>query len=163
MNVSGIRTAKINMKPLFVLLGAFIVSLAVIKIVGGDFNFLLAGKIGMSAMLLFTAAGHFAFLKGMMLMLPEFVPFKKAVVYLTGIIEGAAAIGLLIPRLQNPTAWLLILFFILILPANVHAAVNKIDYQTGATDGKGVNYLWFRIPLQIFFIGWVYFFAVKLT
>jgi uncharacterized membrane protein len=61
------------------------------------------------------------------------------------------------------TAWLLILFFFLILPANINAAVNKIDYQKGTTDGNGLNYLWFRVPLQVFFIAWVYFFGVRLS
>ena len=150
------------MKPLFVLLGTFAASLLVIKLFGGEFDFSLAGRIAMSAMLIFTAIGHFAFSEGMTLMLPSFVPFKKAVIYLTGVIEVAAAIGLLIPRLQNLTAWLLILFFFLILPANINAAINKIDYQKGTTDGNGLTYLWFRVPLQIFFIAWVYFFAIKL-
>ena len=150
------------MKPLFVLLGTFAASLLVIKLFGGEFDFSLAGRIAMSAMLIFTAIGHFAFSEGMTLMLPSFVPFKKAVIYLTGVIEVAAAIGLLIPRLQNLTALLLMLFFFLILPANINAAINKIDYQKGTTDGYGLNYLWFRVPLQVFFIAWVYFFAVKL-
>lgn len=147
------------MKPLFVLLGTFAVSLLFIKLFGGDFDVSLAGRIAMSVMLIFTAIGHFAFTEGMTLMLPDFVPFKKEVVYLTGVIEIAAAIGLLIPKLQNLTAWLLSLFFILILPANINAAINKIDSQKGTTDGSGLNYLWFRVPLQIFFIAWVYFFA----
>ena len=150
------------MKPLFVLLGTFAASLLVIKLFGGEFDFSLAGRIAMSTMLIFTAIGHFAFVEGMTLMLPSFVPFKKAVIYLTGVIEVAAAIGLLIPRLQNLTALLLMLFFFLILPANINAAINKIDYQKGTTDGNGLTYLWFRVPLQIFFIAWVYFFAIKL-
>ena len=149
------------MKPLFVLLGTFAASLLVIKLFGGEFDFSLAGTIAMSVMLIFTAIGHFAFAEGMTMMLPNFIPFKKEVVYLTGVIEVAAAIGLLIPRLQNLTAWLLILFFFLILPANINAAINKIDYQKGTTDGNGLNYLWFRVPLQVFFIAWVYFFDVQ--
>ena len=31
-------------------------------------------------------------------------------------------------------------------------------YQNGTYTGNGINYLWFRIPLQIFFILWVYYF-----
>ena len=149
------------MKPLFVLLGTFAASLLVIRLLGGEFDFSLSGSIAMSVMLIFTAVGHFAFAEGMTMMLPSFVPFKKEVVYLTGVIEVAAAIGLLLPKLQNLTGWLLILFFFLILPANINAAVNKVDYQKGTTDGNGLNYLWFRVPLQVFFIAWVYFFDVR--
>jgi uncharacterized membrane protein len=115
----------------------------------------------MSVMLVFTSIGHFVFVQGMTLMIPAFIPFKKQIVYLTGVFEFAAAIGLLIPKLQNQTAWLLILFFLLILPANIQAAIKKIDYQKGTTSGPGLNYLWFRVPLQILFIAWVYLFAVR--
>ena len=75
----------------------------------------------------------------------------------------AAAVGLLVPQVRYLAAWLLIPFFVLILPVNINAAMKNIDYQKGTPDGKGLNYLWFRVPLQIFFIAWVYFFAVRLS
>lgn len=87
------------MKPLCILLGTFVAGLLVIKLFSGGFDFSLAGTIAMSVMLIFTATGHFAFSGGMTLMLPSFVPFKKELVYLTSVIEVAAAIGLLIPAL----------------------------------------------------------------
>jgi len=114
----------------------------------------------MSIMLLFTAIGHFAYSTGMSMMLPRIIPFKKEIVYLTGFIEIAAAIGLLIPQLRHITSILLIIFFIAILPANIHAAINKVDYQKGTNEGNDEKYLWFRIPLQLFFIGWVWYFGM---
>jgi hypothetical protein len=45
-------------------------------------------------------------------------------------------------------------------PGNIKAAVNHIDYQKGTNNGPGPTYLWFRIPLQLFFIGWVCFFWI---
>lgn len=149
------------MKPLIVLLGVFGISLLVTKIFRGNFELALSGRMAMSAMLLFTAVGHFAFTKGMSLMLPDIVPFKTEAVYLTGIIEIAAAIGLFIPNFRMLTAWLLIVFFILILPANIYATIKHIDYQKGTFDGNGIAYLWFRIPLQILFIIWTYLSAIK--
>ena len=53
------------------------------------------------------------------------------------------------------------LFFIAILPANIKASMENINYQTGELDGIGLEYLWFRIPLQLFFIVWVFFTAIK--
>jgi uncharacterized membrane protein len=150
------------MKPLFVLLGSFVIILIILKSVFGGFDFSLSGRIAMSVMLMFTSAGHFAFPKGMALMIPDFFPFKKILVYITGIIEISAAAGLLIHPLLRLTAFLLIAFFVLILPANINAALNHIDYQKGTNDGNGTSYLWFRIPLQVFFIGWTYFFALYL-
>lgn len=149
------------MKPLIVLLIVFIVSLVVTRIAYGHFEFAISGRIAMSAMLLFTAIGHFAFTKGMAQMLPAFVPFKTAIIYLTGIIEIGAAIGLMFPISSVATAWLLIVFFILILPANIYAAIHHIDYQKGTFDGNGLTYLWFRIPLQIVFVVWTYLSAIK--
>jgi uncharacterized membrane protein len=43
----------------------------------------------MSVMLLFTALGHFMHSKGMQLMIPAAVPFKKALVALTANINAA--------------------------------------------------------------------------
>jgi uncharacterized membrane protein len=148
------------MKPLIILLATFAISLFVLKFVSGSWNFSLSGCIAMSVMLLFTAIGHFAFSKGMEMMLPAYIPFKRLVVYLSGIFEIAAAVGLLIPIVRQFTGWSLILFFVLILSANIAAAGRNVNYQKGTFDGPGISYLWFRIPLQIFFIAWVYCFAI---
>ena len=55
----------------------------------------------------------------------------------------------------------LIVFFILILPVNINAALRHIDYEKGTYEGPGTKYLWFRIPLQVLFILWVYWFALR--
>lgn len=144
------------MKPFVVLVCVFTLSLLGFKLFQGNYKFALAGRIAMAAMLLFTAIGHFAFSEGMTMMMPRFIPVKKAVVQLTGILEIAAAIGLFVPDIRQLTGWFLIVFFILILPANIYAAIHQINYQKGTFDGNGSNYLWFRAPLQILFIGWVY-------
>lgn len=149
------------MKPLIVLLAVFFSSLFVAKLFRGNFEVALSGRIAMAAMLLFTAVAHFAFTKGMAMMLPDFVPYKTETVYLTGIIEIIAAIGLFVPNFRVITAWLLIAFFILILPSNIYAAIKHIDYQEGTSTGNGPAYLWFRIPLQFLFIVWTYLSAIK--
>jgi uncharacterized membrane protein len=151
------------MKPLLVLLSVFGLLAAGTYFLQGDVNLSLAGNGAMAAMLLFTGGGHFAFTKGMMKMLPEFLPAKKAWVLGTGVLEMAAAVGLLIPMLRPLTGWLLILFFVLIWPANIIAAQRHLNYQTGNFDGSGPSYLWFRVPLQLFFIAWTWYFAVSLS
>ena len=148
------------MKPLIVLIAVFGISLLLLKMITGSYHLSLAGRIAMAAMLLFTAIGHFAFTKGMALMIPEPIPFKTGLVYLTGILEIAGAAGLLIPGLEVTTAWLLIIFFVMLLPANIHAALKGIDLERAATGGPGPRYLYFRIPLQALFIAWVYYFGI---
>lgn len=150
-----------NMKPLFVLLCAFGASYVLYSLFGVEGTLMRSGRTAMSIMLLFTALGHFKFPKGMAEMLPPVMPARAALVYITGFIEIIAAIGLMIPAVQKETAMLLILFFILILPANIYAAINNIDYQKGTKDGPGKSYLWFRVPLQVLFIVWVYWFGYR--
>lgn len=154
-------TVGIVMKPFIVLLGTFAISIGTINFFYSSYEIALSGRIAMSVMLVFTATAHFVFTKGMAMMVPDFIPYKTATIYATGVIEIAAAVGLFIPSLQIVTAWLLIIFFICILPANIYAAMKNIDYQKGTTDGNGLKYLWFRIPLQVLFIVWTYLSAIQ--
>ncbi len=149
------------MKPLIVLVSTFVLTILCFKLIKGHYELALAARISMSIMLVFTAVAHFVYTKGMTMMLPPFVPYKTIVVYLTGLIEVTAAVGLLIPKLQTVTAWLLIAFFLLILPANVYASLKTVDYQNANLEGNGLVYLWFRIPLQVVFIAWIYLSCLK--
>ncbi len=145
-----------EMKLLIVLVSVFIVSCASLWLVSKKIDYALAGRIAMAAMLMLTSFGHFKFAPGMEMMLPEFIPFKREVVYATGIFEILAAIGLLINPTYRLTGILLIVFFVLILPSNILASLKEINIEKGTLDGPGLGYLWFRIPLQLFFIGWIY-------
>jgi uncharacterized membrane protein len=97
----------------------------------------------------------------MSMMIPQSIPFKTGLVYFTGVVEIAAAIGLLIPALVTVTGWLLIVFFILLLPANIYAAIKHVDFEKATYHGRGLDYLWFRVPLQIIFIVWIYISALR--
>ncbi len=149
------------MKPLFVLLFVFLISIGIQKLLLKNINYSLSGRIAMCAMLLFTALGHLLFTEGMSKMIPDFIPLKSTVTILTGVLEIVMAIGLLFPNYQKTTGWILIAFLLLMLPANIKASLENLNYQTGTYDGKGLSYLWFRIPLQVFFIAWVYFSSLK--
>ena len=142
--------------PEIILPIVFLVSLILIKIVRKDYQFALAGRISMAAMLVTTGIAHFAFAKGMSLMLPDFIPGREIVVYLTGVLEILFAVGLLLNRYAKLTGWLLIVFFALILPANIYAAIKHVDMENATFEGEGPDYLLYRIPLQVFFIGWTY-------
>lgn len=150
------------MKPLIVLLLSFTISLFILKIINKEYKFTQSARIAMSIMLVFTAVGHFAFTKGMSMMIPNFIPFKESFIYLTGIFEILLAIGLLIPTLKTISGWALIIFLLLMLPANIYASVNNVNYQKGTFDGNGLAYLWFRIPLQILFIVWTYISTIRI-
>lgn len=148
------------MKPLIVLILAFAISCLAFYIVQQDANIILSGRIAMAIMLLFTSVAHFAFFNGMLMTVPPFIPFKKFMVYFTGLLEIAAAIGLLFISTHYLTGVLLIVFFVALIPSNIYAAQNRINLEKADYTGNGLSYLWFRIPLQLFFIGWVWYFAV---
>jgi uncharacterized membrane protein len=149
------------MKPLIVLLVTFGAAWLVYWYFGVDRPLDRAGRTGMAVMLGFTALGHFLYPDGMAKMLPPKFPSPITFVYLSGALEIVAAVGLLLPTWRKTTALMLILFFVLVLPANIYAARHHVDFQKGNYNGPGPGYLFFRIPLQILFIAWVYFFAYR--
>lgn len=148
------------MKPLIVLLAASGVAACIAKGFTGNWSLILAGNIGMCAMLLLTALGHFKFTRGMVNMIPGGIPYKKQLVYVTGIAEMAIGLALLSPAVRCWAGAAMIFLLCAMLPANIYAARNHINYETGAFDGPGPGYLWFRIPLQLFFIAWISYFAL---
>lgn len=55
---------------------------------------------------------------------------------------------------------ILLIMFIVMLPANINAAVKHVDFEKATYNGSGTGYLWFRIPLQLLFIAWILYFSV---
>ncbi len=149
------------MKPLVILLVVFVLSIFIIRFFNQKYDVVLAARIAMCAMLCFTAIGHFAFTKGMTMMLPPIIPFKTELIYFTGVVEIILGIGLLVPNWKVYSAWILIVFFVILLPANIYAAIKQVDLQKATFNGYGLSYLWFRIPLQLLFIVWVYLSSIR--
>lgn len=148
------------MKVLLVLLISFILTATLSRFFISDWNFILAGNIAMMLMLWFASLGHFMFTKGMVMMMPTFIPFKGTLVYLTGIMEIVLGPLLLINATRHTAGIILLVMFVVMLPANVNAAVKHVDFEKATYNGSGTCYLWFRIPLQILFIAWVLYFSV---
>lgn len=142
--------------PEIILPIVFFISLAVINIKNKELQYARSARIAMATMLLFTGSAHFYFDQGMAMMLPDFVPHRIFVVYVTGFLEILAAVGMLLSKYQRLTGWVVILFFIAILPSNIYSAIRQVDMETATYNGQGLSYLWYRIPLQLFFISWVY-------
>jgi len=148
------------MELLFILIVVSSISAVISRIKSGNWNLKFAGNLAMFLMLCFTALGHILFVRGMSMMIPPFIPFKIAMVYITGLVEIILGLALLFPSFRRLAGMSLIVFFILILPANIYQALHHIDLQKGDFSGKGPEYLWFRIPLQFFLISWVWYFSI---
>ena len=107
-----------------------------------------ATRVGLAVMLCFTAAAHFnSMRRDLVRMVPPAIPNPELMVTVTGICEVLGAIGLLIPHTRRIAAAALILFLIVVLPANVHAARAALTLN-----GAPVTPLWPRIALQLLFI-----------
>lgn len=151
------------MKPLIVLLVTFGLALAATRLLAGQVDYLLAGNVAMAIMLIFTGIAHVPYVRGMAQMLPAWLPAKNAWVYGTGLLEVAGGVGLLLPAVRPLAATCLLVFFVLIFPGNVISARKHLDYQRGTLTGPGLGYLWFRVPLQLLFLGWTWYFGLHLA
>ncbi|MFN6962523.1 MAG: DoxX family protein [Pyrinomonadaceae bacterium] len=147
------------MAPLIFLLAAFaILSLLNRSVLRGRLGISFIGRASMSIMLIVTGISHFTNTNEMVAMMPDFLPAKREIVYFTGLCEVAAVVGLLWNRTARLTAVLLVLFFVLVLPANIVGSIKQVRF--GGME-YGTLYLIFRVPLQIFFIWWVYYFGIR--
>ena len=140
-----------------ILLGTFLV-LSAVDLVWNAVPAKRRGQISLAAVFAFTAVGHFLLTDKMADMLPKWVPLRTGIVYVTGVLEFAAAAGLLTPRLSRTTGICLVAFLILVFPANVHAALDHVDIGGHAA---GPAYLLIRLPLQLILIAWAWWFAVR--
>ena len=149
------------MAPLIIIIVCFGITLLINKFLLNDrFSLSFIGRFSLAIMLIFTGIAHFAKTDLMIEMVPEIIPFKKESVYLTGFLEIIASIGLLTQKFSKLTSIMLILFFMAILPANIIGSMREVKLGGMV---NGVNYLYFRIPLQLFFIIWAYYFGIKIN
>lgn len=147
-----------SMQVLIVLLTTFTVTAAISRIARGRINYKLCGCIALAAMFVMTGISHFVMSDDMIRMLPDQVPARIWIIYLSGAVELLFAIGLLIPGCSRLTGKMIILFLLLVFPANVYAAFNSVEFGGNV---NGPLYLLFRAPLQVLLILWAWFFAVR--
>lgn len=101
--------------------------------------------------LLFALAGvgHF-FLDSFFIMgMPEWVPFRAAIVYISGVMEILLALGLFLKKTREKAGILIAGFLVLVFPVNIYMALTPENYDLPSAA------LWIRLPLQIVLIWWV--------
>lgn len=109
----------------------------------------------MALMLLITASAHFVPADvtvmpthaDLVRMVPPFVPFADAMVYLTGVLELLGALGLVLAATRWAAGVSLAALFVLLLPANIYAALSDASFA-----GEAATPLWHRIPEQLLYI-----------
>lgn len=143
---------------LFLMIAPCLAGRAAAALRGRAFDGRGAGAIGLGILFVFTGIGHFVRTEPMAQMLPEWVPARVVLVYLTGVLEFAIAAGFFIPKCRRFTGWVAALMLVAFFPANIYAAVNRIPMGGHAW---GPEYLLIRAPLQLIILGWIYWFTIR--
>ncbi len=146
------------MVSLFVLLASFIILRGVGRLgVERLSSWREAGRGALVIMFLFTGTSHFTSMKyDFAAMIPDPMPDGLWVIYLTGVFEIAGAIGLLLPQTRRLAGICLVLLLVAMFSANVNAALNEIPLG-----GQDPTPLWLRTPMQLLYIGMVWWTSVK--
>jgi uncharacterized membrane protein len=109
-------------------------------------------RYALAVMFVFTGIAHFNKLRhDLARMIPSFFPQPVLIVYITGVCEFLGAAGLLIPRFRSLAGTCLILLLLGMFTANINAAMKGVTLG-----GKPVTPLWLRTPMQILFIGLIW-------
>ena len=93
-------------------------------------------------------AGHFLKPGEYVRIIPPFLPRPRLLVFVSGVCEVLAGLGLLYPPTRRFAAWGLVALLVAIFPANVYMA--HIGF------GAPQWVLWARLPLQLPLIWWAW-------
>ena len=94
--------------------------------------------------------------------MPRWVPYRVAVHRSAGVAEIVLGVGMFFGRTRSTAARGLVWLLVLVFPANVDMAVNKVGFRHGddrqliRRQGAPVGIRnWMRLPLQFVLIAWV--------
>jgi uncharacterized membrane protein len=106
-------------------------------------------RAGLALMFVLTGLAHFWLGRraDLIAMVPPRLPRPDLLVTLTGVLELAGAVGLLVPATARLAAACLALLMVLMFPANVSAARRRV--QLG---GRPATPLYARTPMQLIFV-----------
>ncbi len=110
----------------------------------------------LAGVMVFAGVSHFTNFEFFVAIVPPYLPWHAALVYISGVAEIAGGVGLLVPRTRRAAAWGLIALYVAVFPANIHMAVNNVQPGDTAIDPM---MLWLRLPLQAIPIAWAYWFT----
>lgn len=107
----------------------------------------------LTVVMLLAGAAHFTMTATYVAIMPSYLPFPEALVYVSGVLEILLAIGLQIPATRRLAAWGLVALLVAVLPANINQAIHNLQPE-GLQMSQTM--LWVRLPMQLIFIAWAY-------
>lgn len=115
---------------------------------------------GLAAMMIVGGLAHFARPDGYVAIMPPFMPYPLALVYISGVVEAGLGMALMLPRLTRWAAWGLVLTFVAVYPANIyHAVEGGIDHPALPAIFAYAVFAYIRLPFQLLFIAWAWWYT----
>jgi len=106
---------------------------------------------GLAAATVIAGITHFTKVDPFVQHLPDWVPAREMVVYVTGAIEIALGAALMFAGAHRTTVGRLVAaYLIAVFPANVYVALADVE----VSGQPGGVYAWIRLPLQALFVAW---------
>ena len=100
---------------------------------------------------------HFVRPKPFVRIVPKYLPAPLALVYISGFFEILGGIGLLVPATRAWAAWGLIALYVAVFPANIYMLTDNVSLDPKKPIPRWA--LWLRLPFQLVFIAWAYWFT----
>ncbi len=101
---------------------------------------------------------HFARTDLFVQIVPPFLPWPFALVWLSGVAEIVLGVTVLIPSTRRLAAWGIILLLIAVYPANIYMAVANVQVQglPAWIPPPTPRALWLRLPFQFVLMAWAW-------
>jgi uncharacterized membrane protein len=94
---------------------------------------------------------HFTNEEFFVAIVPPYLPWHRALVYISGFFEILGGLGILVPKLRRFAGWGLIALMIAVYPANIHMAMNPDQFPDMSPTA-----LYVRLPIQFVMIAIVW-------
>ena len=101
-----------------------------------------------------AGANHFFHTAFYVSIVPAYLPWHAALVYVSGVCAVFSGILLLVPGFSRLGAWAIIAVSIAVFPANINTAVHAELFPQFSPAA-----LWLRLPLQAVIIAWAYWYT----
>lgn len=94
---------------------------------------------------------HFVMQEFFVRMMPDYLPAHVFLVQLSGVIEVALGIGMLVPRTRRLAGWGFLALLVAVFPANLEMALHPAEWPEVPEAA-----LWGRLPFQLVFAAWAW-------
>jgi uncharacterized membrane protein len=101
--------------------------------------------------LLVTGSMHFARPEPYLAMMPPWLPWHEALVYVSGAAELIVGLALCTRTWRQPAAIAAVVLFVAVFPANIYAATSGVEIPNYPASPV---YRWMRLPMQGLLVVW---------